>query len=335
MNSPAYSPRKMRGTYIVCTFAASILLLLGGCTGGKSPDRTFEIAAKGLYTGALSSDGELALIGSLHHGASLWRTQRNERLFNWSHAQGEYAQLVSAAISVDGTHAVTTDPRTLVLWNTQTGQAVNYWGTPGAVLDVAIFNDNRHVLLGLDNHSALVFDAQTGDYQQTMLHQGSVGAVALNREGTLALTGSDDNSAVLWNLNDGTALHYYQHDNPIRAVALSPSGRFAFTAALGDLVAIWDNESGQQIHQIHNGMNHGVRSARFSDDDTWLVVGYTNRQIKLISVSSGQVVDQWDPGTRHVMRPTGAAILEVAISVDNQTIWALSGDGRLLRLRTS
>ena len=169
--------------------------MLAACSGGESPSRTWEVAAQGVFTGALSSEADLVIVGSMNHGASLWKTPEHERLYNWSHAQGEFAELVAASFSPDGSRAVTSDPSTLVLWNTATGEALEYWGTPGSVLDVALLADNRHALLGLDNHTALLFDAASGAYQQTLRHEGEVGAVAISQDGHHALTGSDDFNA--------------------------------------------------------------------------------------------------------------------------------------------
>ena len=309
--------------------------LAAGCGSSTKPSASWEVAAQGLYAGAISDHADLVLVGSLNHGASLWHLGDHARLYNWSHRSGEPAELVSADFSPDGSRAVTTDPRTLVMWDTRSGKAISFWGTPGAVLDAAVLSDNRRVLLGLDDHSALLFDAPTGEYLFTFLHAGEVGAVATDSNGRFALSGSDDHTAVLWSMSDGHALQTYQHDNPVRAVAISPAGRFAFTAARGDLVAIWDNQSGRLIHELHNGPNHGVMSARFSEDEKLLAVGYVNRRIELFDVTSGILLQRWDPGTRHRMRPTGAAILEVAFAKNQGNLYALTGDGRLLELRRS
>jgi len=317
------------------SLCAIVLVLLFACSNSDKPSGSWELAAQGLYTGAISPDGQLAVVGSLNHGASMWRTSDQERLFNWSHASGEFAELVAAGFSPDGSRAVTTDPRTLVLWDTGSGQALNYWTTPGAVMDVALLNDNRHVLLGLKDHSALLFDAASGAYESTLLHEGVVGAVDVTTRGELALTGSDDYTAVLWTLNNGTARHTFEHNNPVRAVALSQQGSYSFTAAQGDLVAIWDNSSGALMHTLHDGINHGVVSARFSSDESLLAVGYANRRIILYNVADGRALQTWDPGTRHAMRPTGASILEIAFRENSATLLALSGDGRLLQLRRS
>ena len=313
--------------------ACTVLGAIAGCSAENAAERSLEVAAQGLYAGALSEDAELLIVGSLNHGASLWSTPENARLFNWAHQQGEYAELVAAAFSPDGSRAVTMDPRTLVLWDTGNGRALNYWATPGAVMDAALFSDNRTALLGLEDHSALVFDAQTGDYQRTLLHEGPVAAVAVAVDGTVALTGSDDQTAVLWRLNDGTAAQRYQHGSPVRVVALSSDNRYAFTAAQGDLVALWDNRSGQRVHVFQDGINHGVTAARFSDDGTRLAIGYANRKISLFAIPSGAALQRWDPGTRHPMRATGSAILELAFGPG--ALLAVTGDGRLLMLRSS
>ncbi|MEM7079051.1 MAG: hypothetical protein AAF513_10525 [Pseudomonadota bacterium] len=310
------------------------LLLLSACDRSP-PSGSWELAAQGLYTGALSPDAQFAVVGSLNHGASLWRVADRERLYNWSHAQDGYSDLVAAAFSPDGSRAVTTDPRTLVLWNANDGSALNFWGTPGTVLDVAVHANNREVLLGLDDHSAVLFDAVSGNYNKTFMHLGEVGSVALAHNGALALTGSDDNTAVLWNTTSGEAEHVFQHDNPVRAVALSYTGKLAFTAAQGDLVAIWRTDTGQRLHALHNGINHGARTATFSRDEKYLAVGYTRHKVALYSTSSGALLKEWDCGRRHQLRATGATVLTLGFGENPVNLFALIGDGRLLHLRAS
>ncbi len=319
----------------VLPVALATVFALAACSPAEKPARSWEVAAQGIYGGALSADADMTIVGSMNHGASLWKTFEHERLYNWSHEAGEFTELVAASFSPDGSRAVTTDPRTLVMWDTNTGRGLQYWGTPGSVLDVAVFPDNRHVLLGLDDHSSLVFDAQTGAYQQTLLHNGEVGAVDISADGTLALTGSDDFTAVLWRLNGTEKLYTFQHDNPVRVAVLSPDARYSFTAAQGDLVALWNNETGNLVAELHNEINHGVLSASFSADGQHLVVGYTNRQIVMYNVTDGRVLKRWNPGLRHTMRASGAAILEVAFERQGRSVLALTGDGRLLELRIS
>ena len=178
----------MQHTLGILTLA--LALAAAGCSGDSKPSASYELAAQGVYAAALSSGSELALVGSLNHGGSLWNTGSYARVFNWNHRAGEFSELVAAEFSPDGTRAVTTDPRTLVVWDTRSGDALAFWTTPSAALDVAIANDGR-VLMGLEDHSAVVFDADSGAHLETLLHEGVVGSVALSADARWALTGSD------------------------------------------------------------------------------------------------------------------------------------------------
>ena len=73
--------------------------------------RRYELAAQGIYAGALSEHSEFSLICSLNHGANLWRTNDRVRLFNWSHKSGEFSELVAAGFSPDGSLRVQRRPQ--------------------------------------------------------------------------------------------------------------------------------------------------------------------------------------------------------------------------------
>jgi WD40 repeat protein len=309
-------------------FMLVLMQLLAGCSE-PAPSQSFELAAQGIYTGALSADGQYALIGSLNHGASLWRTD-HERLFNWHHDTGEPADLVASGFAPDASRAVTTDPRTLVVWDTASGSAVAYWTTPAAVLDVTLLPAGEQVLMGLKDHSAILFDAESGDHLHTLLHDGVVGSVAVNDAGTLALTGSDDETAVLWDLRSGAQLQRFVHDNPVRTVALAPDGSKAFSAAQNRRLVIWDSDSGQPLHTLSN-RNNGVTAARFSADGQRLLLGYVSGRIELWNAQQGILINSWSAGSRKPMHATGAAILALGFRSTGEYL-ALAGDGRLLEL---
>lgn len=310
-----------------------VAVLLSACDGRGAPEAAHELAVQGVYSGALSENSQLALVGSLNHGASLWRTSEPVRLFDWNHRQDDYSDLVATAFAPDGTRAVTTDPRTLVVWDTASGEALAHWATPGAARDVALSADGR-VLIGLSDHSAVLFDAGSGDHLHTLLHEGVVGTVALSDDGRWALTGSDDNSAVLWNADTGETVHRLQHDNPVRAVAVSSQGRYLFAASQDSRVAVYNGAEGGPVLLLGERIR-GVTSARFSDDERLLLVGYVNRTVELWDVTAGRRLERWHAGSRNPWRSHGSAVLAVGFAATAGRYFALSGDGRLLELRRS
>ena len=301
-------------------------LLLSGC-GGSNVDQVRELASQGLYTAALAKQGEMALIGSLNHGASLWRVRDHERLFNWAHQSGEFTELVACAFSDDGTRAVTTDPRTLVVWDTNGGESLGYWATPGAVLDVALLPNGHEVLLGLEDHSALVFDASEGAHRHTLLHEGQVNSVAVSGDGRFALTGAEDDTARLWSLDSGELLATLPQPNPVRQVAISATGDWLFTASDNQAVQVWRGDG--QPHKRLYSHNPGITSARFSDDGTLLLLGLVSRSVELWQVSSGKRLKRWSLAVKNPWRPIGSAVLAVSFAASEGRYKAVTGDGQL------
>lgn len=305
----------------------------GGCNG-EAPAGSVELAAQGVYAGALSSNSELAVIGSLNHGASLWRNTDHERLFNWNHQPEEFSALVAARFSADGSRAVTSEPRTLVVWDTRNGAAIAYWTTPAKVRDVALAPSGRQVLMGLDDHSAVLFDTERGNHLQTFLHEAAVASVAISNNGEWALTGSEDESAAVWQLPSGREVQRLAHDNPVTLVALSATGRYAFSAAQGRQLTVWEAASGTPLHTLSE-RNTGATSAGFSADESQLLIGYVNHRVELWDVASGRLLQTWNTPARNPWHPTGAAIIAVEFSSTTNTYFAIAGDGRLVELRRS
>lgn len=301
-----------------------VLYLLSAC--GNDTEQSLSLAAQGVYAAALSEDGELALIGSMNHGASLWRRNSHERLFSWNHAQGEFTTLVSTAFSPDGSRAATCDPRTLVVWDTQSGKDMAFWGLPAAALDVALDNTGRKVLLGLEDHSALVFDAANGAHRHTFLHEGPVGSVTLDHAATVALTGSDDETARLWDLATGIERFRLPHNNPVRAVALSADGTLAFTASQNQRVRVWDATTGTAVRTLYE-RNPGIISARFSADGSLLLLGLVNRTVELFDVASGKRAQRWQLSSKQPLKTSGRSVLDVAFGARSGQFFSLSGSG--------
>jgi WD40 repeat protein len=312
---------------------AAVLLatLLGGCSSDDPPQKAWDLTAQGILTGTISEDASLALVGSLNHGGSLWRIVDRERLFDWNHRAGTFSAFVATALSPDGTRAVTAEPRSLVLWDAATGTALGFWASASTTRDLALAPDGRTILIGQEDHSAVLFDGITGNHLHTLLHDGPVNSVALATDGRTALTGSDDNTAKLWDTASGALKATFGGDSPVRLVALSPHAITAFTAGERDQVTLWDAAAGSRLHTLQP-RNSGVTTARFSADDSQLLIGFVNRRVELWDVSRGVRIQTWNPPARNRWRTAGSAVLAVAFTAQPGAYLALTGDGQLAEL---
>ena len=302
------------------------MLLLSGCDKGKTPAEVHEVARQGAYSMTLSADGKAILVGSIHHGGSLWTVTPPERIYDWNHTAGIYSNITSAAFSPDGQFVATTDNRTIVLWQRDTGEAVWYWNAPGDIEDISLTSNGDYALLGMRDYTATLFDIKNGGIRQRLAHDGIVYDTSISDDGLLAATASDDLNARLWNLGNGKLLHTLKHENQVRTAQLSADGRLLFTSALNDNGRIWDTASGRLLKEIDKTRGH-YSAARFSADGSQLLTGNSSGQIELWNVSSGKRIQIWRATPRDTWVSNNVLVEDVAFSGQG---WIAAGANGLL-----
>ncbi len=309
-----------------------LLLLLSGCDEATPPKSSWENAVQGLYTAALSNDGKYGISGSINHGGALWDMESKERLYNWNHTKGEYTGIVAAAVSPENRYAATASHRTIVLWEVANGSPIWFWTAPGNILSMALTPNGDYALLGLDNHTAVVFDIKNGGVKRTLHHNSRVRSVALSNDAKYALTGSDDRTAKLWELQSGEMLHTWKHENQVITVRLSSSGQYAFSAAQGDRAVIWNTGNGSIKKELPIKKGPYIASAAytaasFSDDETELLTGTNSQLVQLWKIQNGEAIKSWKVGKKDRWKPTSATVLAVSFSNKRGRYFAIASNG--------
>lgn len=314
------------------------VLLFTGC--GKSamaPVSQLEVAAVGLYAGALNGDGSLVIVGSINHGVSLWDSVAQAQKYQWSHQAKTDTTLFTADFSPDGHWAATTDAHTIALWDLTTGESPRYWTAPGEILAIGLARDGAAALLGLSDYTAVLFDIKRGGILRTLNHNNRVRSVALSDDNRIALTGSEDDAAIAWDLKTGKPLTKVEHEDAVQLVALSRDGTLAFSMGQYDKAVIWNTGTGEMLGQLPlhaERLKRGLRftAARFSDDKTLLLTGQPDQRVTLWKLPELAAIAIWDIPKRKAWKPTGAAIIDVAFSGDH-TIKVLASNGFVATLQ--
>ena len=333
MYTPISHQRQHRYLYrgVKATLITSMLIMLSYCTEHTPPSDSFEVARKGVYGGAMSADARFSIVGSIFDGGSLWRNTDAERIYNWNHDKGGEKILLFASIEPDNQWALTADDATLVIWDMDTGAAARFWTAPGEILATTLGTGGRYALLGLADHSAVMFDAMRGGIVRTFTHEGRVRSVDMSADRRLAITGSEDKTAKVWRVESGELLitGYYQED--VQLVKISPDGRYAIMAAQFDQVELWDIQQRKSLGMIpisKEKLKRGLRvsSARFSNDNRYLLLGYPQRKVELWKTQPLERVKAWTLPKRQQWQPTNAAAIDVAFET-NKRFWTMSSDG--------
>lgn len=307
---------------------------LAACSGSEKPSESWEVAVKGVYSGAISSQAQFALIGSITHGASLWQVKDHERLYNWNHKKNIETNVTAAAFSPEEDFAFTADHQTMVLWNTRDGKAITFWTAPHEVLSVALSPQANFALLGLADHSLVMYDVKHGGIKRTFYHKNRVRSVDLSKNGRIAISGSEDNTAKLWDVTSGKLIFDWQHEDEVRLVAISPLGDKAISVSKYDKAMVWDARDGTAIGEVplksfalQRGLTFTV--AKFSSDSRYLLTGSSDRLVQLWDAQKLTEIKRWMLPKRDALKPTSAAVTALAFSEDNTTFYAMASNGYL------
>lgn len=321
---------------------ASVFLFISFTTACSNsafePTSHIAVAKGGVYAGAIDEQGKFAVVGSIHHGVSYWRLSDGERLYDWQHAQGTDTTLAAADFSPEGAWALTADKNTLALWNAGTGEGLRYWQAPGEILSVQLSKDGERALLGLKDHTAVLFDVKRGGILRTLRHKNPVRSVALDAAGDLAVTGSEDRTAVSWDLQNDKRFSELHHNEEVQLVAMSADGELVLSVSKYDKAIVWNSRDGRIVTEMPlraGRLKRGLRftSARFSADKQFLLTGQTDQTITLWRMDDLNNSMSWKVGERRLWKPHAASILDVAFSEKPGEFFALASNGLIYRLQ--
>jgi len=315
-----------------------IVSLPTACENASKPDKSWESAVKGVYSAALSNDGQFSVVGSIHHGGSMWTVKNGERKFDWNHQQGQYTNIIASGFSPEGSFALTADHQTMVLWDTTSGAAITFWTAPNEVMSIDLTPNGNYALLGLEDYSAVLFDVKRGGIERTFYHTDRVRSVALSADGQLAITGSEDQTARLWDMNTGEALFNWKHDGEVVTVAITPDGKKAFSVAKYDKAMLWDIETGKAIGDLPlqaSALKRGqaFTSAEFSADGKRLLTGNASRLVQLWDTKTLSKIASWELPKRDPWKPTSAAVVALSFSEKKNVYYAIASNGFTHRLK--
>lgn len=309
-----------------------LAFLMLGCDNARPPASSVEVSLQSAYSMRFSNDGQDLMVGSLHHGGSLWSVQPLERLYDWNHQSEDYSNILSSAFSPDGQYIATADHRTIVLWQRSTGEAVWYWNAPGNIKDIALTPKGTLALLAMDDYNATVFDIQNGGIRRQFKHDGIVYDVSLDKQGTTAASASDDLKVKIWDMKTGELIHTLLHDNQVRLAQLSADGRYVLTSAMGEPGKIWRLSSGKLVSEIKLTTGY-YTAARFTGDNRQLITGNTSGQVELWDVNSGQRKQVWRARGRDPWVSSNVEVEDVVKSPSAEGWRAAGANGLLYELK--
>jgi len=308
-----------------------LLSLLEACSN-KAEISSWNASDKGLYAASLSSNGDLALLGIEGVGGSLWQTAEGSASYQWNHEASKVSELVAADFSKDSKFALTAEEATLVLWEVETGKALNFFNVPAAIRLAELSPNAESALLALDDNSLVLFDVQRGGLLLNLSVEGKIVAIALSDDGNYAAVSVDSNPTRILNVKTGASIHTIDHQGRMRTALFSPDSKRLFLSGSNVQPSIWSVETGNKLAVIKQKRGnlpgyYSFLSASFADDGIKLITGDASGRAQLWDSRTGSLIDQWNMPRSSLWLPKSFALVAVALSADNQKAIAVDSGG--------
>ena len=290
---------------------------------------SYEHAAQGALSAAISNDGKYSLVSSINHGVVLWDNQQHALKYQWSQQQSQDEFVYVVDIAFDNSVAVTAQRTTFAIWDIATGANKGYYKIQAATIrDIAISNQGRSVLYGRSDGVVVFLNLKTGRRIEFLAHQNNINTVDLAPNGHFALSGSNDYVAYFWDTRTGQVIHRFNHPTRVTQVTLDPQGRYAFTAdsmAQANVCKLTTGDIESKLTYI--GREKTFTAARFNEEGTLLATGSPNKRVDLWHIASGEKLQTWQVTPREGGRPKSAVVLDVAFTDNDKSLLTESSSG--------
>jgi WD40 repeat protein len=273
-------------------------------------------------TVAYSPDGKQVATGSAEKRVCIWDAATGKLVHEFATNQS----VRSVAYSPDGKYLAGASPRTVRVWDTETGKlSQTLKDLSPVVLCVAFSPDGKQLAWSggtIETSLVKVHDTESGKELVALPEQpGEVRSVAFAPDGKRLAVCSGQRAAIydlatqqpVHVLNEGRGSWY-------SAVAWASDGKFIAVVGITSdrAVHLYDAASGKKLAQWrgHNGSIHGLR---FSPDGRCVATASGDQTIKVWDVATGQVIQ--------TLRGHAGPVNGVAFRPDGRHLASASEDG--------
>jgi WD40 repeat protein len=229
-----------------------------------------------------------------------------------------------AAFSADGSMLGAVGPRTLTIWNINSGQYRLVTRTPTESSSCLAFSpDGRTLAIGHDSGAVTLHD-MPGAQERTVLygHSNAVRSLSFSPDGRSLVSAGQDSLVMSWDTIKGVSVRSLLKAaiNPIHVVAYSPDGGSVAVGEIGGRptdVLVIDAGTGVVRTRL-TGHAQGVCALAFSPDGSTLATAGADHSVKLWNLSDGK--------EKSTLTNDVGSISSLSISHDGAWL-AFAGDG--------
>jgi WD40 repeat protein len=199
----------------------------------------------------------------------------------------------------------------------------------------AISRDGRHIALGLDAGTVVLWDTAAGRPIRTFAgHQKPVLSVAVTPDGKTLISGSADTTVVLWDIETGKPVRTCKgHTGAVVSIAVSPDGKRFLTGSPEGVAIHWKTDTGEQLHQLKW---RNILAVAYSPDGQKLATSSADATATLWDATTGKQIVLLRGHREDVncvtFSPDGKRVV-TGSSDDSGAVWDATAGTRITRTR--
>jgi len=258
-----------------------------------------EIPVAGVARRAtISPDGRLIAIGFEGGTTDVWLLEGLQRFHELA---GHTGRVNTVEFSPDGTRLLTADAEKAIIWNVESGKALEK-GTLEGEHPAAFSPDGTIVATALDKQHAGLWDVKSGILVQTLAGAKPL-RLAFSPDGSLLATAhvkSGLRDVALWDVLEGKTVAQMIVSvgkepllkHAVWGLTFSPDGRLLVTGDVEPSLKVWDVGTAQRLAAFP--CEADPYAAAFSPDSRLLVIGQNDGAVSVWDIPAPEATEQAD-----------------------------------------
>ncbi len=214
----------------------------------------FEGHTDGIWSVAISPDGERLLSGGIDQSVRLWDLATGEQILL---LEGHEGWVIEVVFTPDGNRALSGGlDGNLILWDLETGEIIRYLDSD--LMDtwsLAITSDNKKALSAGNDCVVGMWDLETGEqalrFERHLVEGNAFCAIAgivITSDGRSAITAGTNGTMIQWDLESGEEIQQFEGlPGAQPRLNIDADGNTLFSSAGDGTLTLWDINTGTPI----------------------------------------------------------------------------------------